>query len=279
MNLWGRIDREIEYHWAYEPDREYTKREALFWIYLHIRFESGYDNIRGTKVYIKKGQLATSIRRLRKTWNWKTDRKVIKFLEDLVASGDILLEKSSLGVLITVLNRVDSSTIGEVYHRIKTVGVTNKLWMQTTPASNTDQRQPNEGEGEKSDPLAEATAEQREIIGILQSIPGYPADDEKDLLLIQQISAEYPEVDLLKTAKAYKDWFVFDGGKSDSPRTSFMKLCEAREEKEKHKQRVIDYAGHRANYQAHRKDYRRKEERAEGESNYNPIAHFLERWS
>lgn len=32
---WGRIDRDIEAHWAYEPDREFTKREALIWLYLH----------------------------------------------------------------------------------------------------------------------------------------------------------------------------------------------------------------------------------------------------
>lgn len=42
---WGRIDRDIEAHWAYEPDREYTKREALIWLYLHVRYDDGFETV------------------------------------------------------------------------------------------------------------------------------------------------------------------------------------------------------------------------------------------
>ena len=115
---WGRIDRDIEAHWAYEPDREYTKREALIWLYLHVRYDDGYETLRGAKVYVKRGQLVTSIRHLRRTWNWRTERRVIRFLENLRESGDLLFEKSPLGILITLLKRADRRTIGEVLDRI-----------------------------------------------------------------------------------------------------------------------------------------------------------------
>ena len=218
---WGRIDRDIEAHWAYEPDREFTKREALIWLYLHVRYDDGFETLRGAKVYVKRGQLVTSIRHLRRTWNWRTERRVIRFLENLRESGDLLFEKSPLGILITLLKRADRRTIGEVLDRISRDGDTNLLWMQTRPAKVAEDRQFSD--------IPIPTEEEKELLRVLQGIPGYPADDAKDLQVIRDVREEFPELDVAASLKEYAKIKRYSPlGKN--PRLEFYNLCRALEE-------------------------------------------------
>jgi len=219
---WGRIDQDIEAHWAYEPDREYTKREALIWLYLHVRYDDGYETLRGVKVFVRRGQLATSIRRLKRTWNWGSERRVVRFLENLQESGDLLLERSPCGILITLLKRAEYQTIEEVRARISQDRDANSFWMQTPSVRDAETRQISD--------IPPMTEEEKRLIRILQGIPGYPADDTKDLQVIRDVREEFPGIDIAVALEEYTRIKRYSPlGKN--PRLSFYNLCRALSER------------------------------------------------
>lgn len=212
---WGRIDRDIEHHWAYEPHRSYTKREALIWLYLHCRYDDGYETLRGVKVWVKRGQMATSFRHLRKVWNWGSERRVIRFLEHLRDSGDLLLEKSPLGILVTMIRRAKPDTIEEVKERILSLGDANPFWTRT------DGRQESEVRG-----TSDVTDEERTLLRVLWSIPEYPKDEDEDVRLIRDVREEFPGLDIRRVAEEFARMRRYSPmGKN--PRLRFYNLCRA----------------------------------------------------
>jgi hypothetical protein len=58
----------------------------------------------------------------------------------------------------------------------------------------------------KEESPATATTEEREILNVLKSVPGYPIDYEKDLDMIRTFAIDYPGLNLLPEFKKWKDY-------------------------------------------------------------------------
>ena len=91
------------------------------------------------------------------------------------------------------------------------------------------------GEEGKHDPPAgdeqslfdeEATADlhesERELLGILEHLPGWPFAHEKDLKHIRDVAKQYPKVDLVEQARWFSSWLLDNPLKKKSnPRLRF----------------------------------------------------------
>lgn len=53
-------------------------------------------------------------------------------------------------------------------------------------------------------PPANSTDREQEILSVLRSVEGYPADDSKDLQIIRSLAEEFPTVDVLKVARSWQ---------------------------------------------------------------------------
>jgi hypothetical protein len=52
------------------------------------------------------------------------------------------------------------------------------------------------------------TGETRQVLRILQNLPGYPFDRVKDLAQVQELVRDYPEVDMLLEVKKFRDYYT-----------------------------------------------------------------------
>lgn len=102
MDGWIKIYRKITENPLYfaEP---FTRMQA--WIDMLIIANSGesFIYVRGNKVKVSRGQIGKNKDNLAERWNWSRG-KVLRFLEELEKSGQIVQQKSRLITLISIVN-------------------------------------------------------------------------------------------------------------------------------------------------------------------------------
>ncbi len=95
------IPRELfaDGHWAEE--REYTKAEALVYLFAKASYKAGRPIVGGKPVAVQPGQLPASVRYLMQAWKW-SNTKVENFLTELTENDTITVEKTTGQNLITI---------------------------------------------------------------------------------------------------------------------------------------------------------------------------------
>lgn len=69
--------------------------------------------------------------------------------------------------------------------------------------------------------------DERELLSILKSIPGYSFNFDRDLEHVRSLAVDFPAVNLLNEAKRYKAWLIDHPLKKKSnPRLQFRNWCE-----------------------------------------------------
>jgi len=99
---WVRLHRKIDENplWFLEP---FTKAQAWVDLFLNANHKTGFINIRGNIVEIKRGQIGWSELTMLKRWTWSKN-KVRRFLKWLETEQQIVQQKSALTTVITILN-------------------------------------------------------------------------------------------------------------------------------------------------------------------------------
>jgi hypothetical protein len=95
------IPRELftDGYWAEE--REYTKAEALIYLFAKAAYKPSRPIVSNKPLDVQPGQLPASVRYLMAAWKW-SNTKVERFLEELQAVGIIDVEKTTGQNLVTV---------------------------------------------------------------------------------------------------------------------------------------------------------------------------------
>jgi ribosomal protein L12E/L44/L45/RPP1/RPP2 len=95
------IPRELfsDGYWAEE--REYTKAEALIYLFAKAAYKPSRPIVSNKPLDVQPGQLPASVRYLMAAWKW-SNTKVERFLEELQAVGIIDVEKKTGQNLVTV---------------------------------------------------------------------------------------------------------------------------------------------------------------------------------
>lgn len=128
------IPRELfaDGHWAEE--REYTKAEALVYLFAKASYKAGRPIVGGKPVAVQPGQLPASVRYLMQAWKW-SNTKVENFLTELTENDTITVEKTTGQNLITI-------TFLATYYADLTEKTTQKR--QENDAEKTEKRQQND---------------------------------------------------------------------------------------------------------------------------------------
>jgi len=100
---WIKIHREIQNHWIYKIDGEYSKYHAWSDLLLNANFKDTKIVIKGTVIELSKGQQARSVLTLVKQWGWSKN-KVLRFLDLLKNDGMIDIKTNHLTSVITICN-------------------------------------------------------------------------------------------------------------------------------------------------------------------------------
>jgi hypothetical protein len=128
------IPRELlaDGHWAEE--REYTKPEAIVYLFSKAAYKAGRPIVGGKPVAVQPGQLPASVRYLMQAWKW-SNTKVENFLAELQENDTIIVEKTTGQNLITI-------TFLKSYYAELTEKKTQKR--QENDAETTEKRQQND---------------------------------------------------------------------------------------------------------------------------------------
>jgi len=103
----------------------------------------------------------------------------------------------------------------------------------------TDNNDKNEGEYAAASLFENASNEEREILAILKSIPGWQFDYEKDLQQVREVAVDYPRVDMLAEAKLLRDWLKDNPLKKNSkPRARLRNWIRKADEFGRHKKKT-----------------------------------------
>lgn len=99
---WVRIHRSIFDSNIWFAER-FNRAQAWIDLLLLASHKNRYIRIRGSKIELKRGQIARSMKTLSRRWQWD-DRTVSKYLEDLQKEGRIRCKKSNITTVITIIN-------------------------------------------------------------------------------------------------------------------------------------------------------------------------------
>ena len=99
---WARIQRKLIKSdlWLDEP---FTRGQAWVDLILLAAHKASYTRIRGVRVDVERGQLATALRFLATRWRWSVG-KVQRFLDELETDKQIGTQKNNVSTTITITN-------------------------------------------------------------------------------------------------------------------------------------------------------------------------------
>lgn len=81
----------------------FTKIQAWIDLLLLAAYKDGYTYVRGIRVDYKRGQVVMSLEMLAKRWMW-SKAKVLRYLRVLGSETQVLLQKSNVTTLISIVN-------------------------------------------------------------------------------------------------------------------------------------------------------------------------------
>lgn len=100
MEGWIKLYRSVLGHRLFEERTEYDKRSAWIYLLLTANHKDGVVD----DVFIKRGSMMTSIRKLSDVWRWSRTR-VQTFLKECADNGEIRFEKHAQKMtIITIIN-------------------------------------------------------------------------------------------------------------------------------------------------------------------------------
>lgn len=102
MDGWIKLYRKITENPLYFSEA-FTRLQAWIDLLIIANHDESYIYIRGNKVEIKRGQIAKTQDTLAERWKWSRG-KVLRFLDELQKSGQIVQQKSKLITLISIVN-------------------------------------------------------------------------------------------------------------------------------------------------------------------------------
>ena len=102
MDGWIKLYRKITENPLYFSEA-FTRLQAWIDLLIIANHDESYIYIRGNKVEIKRGQVAKTQDTLAERWKWSRG-KVVRFLDELQKSGQIVQQKSKLITLISIAN-------------------------------------------------------------------------------------------------------------------------------------------------------------------------------
>lgn len=184
MSGWIKLHRKIHESARYfsEP---FCRNMAWVDLLLLANHDDNFFRCHGIRVDVKRGQCGQSMPNLAKRWKWSKG-KVKRFLDELVGDSQIVLQKTNVTTLITILNY-------ESYQGDDTANGTAKK-----PANRTASDTAN---GPQTDPNKNVKNE-KEVRGA--SAPSYKQWTEKQFYdEIAKFASQYPK-DLLR--KFYDYW-------------------------------------------------------------------------
>ncbi len=203
----------------------FTRGQAWIDLILLCNYKDSYIRIRGVKVDVKRGQCGWSEYELAKRWKWSRG-KVRRFLGELQAIPQIILQKNNISSLITVINY-------DVYQSSGTTnGTTNGTASSTTNGQQTDskrytnKKEKKEKKGKKEYNDCVAVSEKiDEIISYLNLRTGsnYKSSTLKTKSLINARLNETFTVEDFKIVidNKSRDWFGTEYSKFLRPETLF----------------------------------------------------------
>lgn len=132
MDGWIKLYRKITENPLYFSEA-FTRLQAWIDLLIIANHDESYIYIRGNKVEIKRGQVAKTQDTLAERWKWSRG-KVVRFLDELQKSGQIVQQKSKLITLISIVNY-------ELYQCGSTTESTTDSTSNNTSDSTTDEPQ------------------------------------------------------------------------------------------------------------------------------------------
>lgn len=132
MDGWIKLYRKITENPLYFSEA-FTRLQAWIDLLIVANHDESYIYIRGNKVEIKRGQVAKTQDTLAERWKWSRG-KVVRFLDELQKSGQIVQQKSKLITLISIVNY-------ELYQCGSTTESTTDSTSNGTSNSTTDEPQ------------------------------------------------------------------------------------------------------------------------------------------
>ncbi|MEI7663736.1 MAG: hypothetical protein WCK34_16135 [Bacteroidota bacterium] len=105
-----KLSREVMSN-PYYFSESFSKSSALIDLFLLASFKVSSFSVRGIMVHVAPGQLAWSQKHLAQRWQWSV-RKVKRFLDGLVVTGQIAYQNSNVTTLITVHSFQESMGMG-----------------------------------------------------------------------------------------------------------------------------------------------------------------------
>ena len=132
MDGWIKLYRKITENPLYFSEA-FTRLQAWIDLLIIANHDENFIYIRGNKVEIKRGQIAKTQDTLAERWKWSRG-KVVRFLDELQKSGQIVQQKSKLITLISIVNY-------ELYQCGSTTESTTDSTSNDTSNSTTDEPQ------------------------------------------------------------------------------------------------------------------------------------------
>lgn len=99
---WIKLNRDILDHWLW-TEKPFDKKSAWIDLLLLANHQDAKYFVRGKLVKIKRGQYGTSAVKLASRWGW-TRKKVIGFLRELEKDQMLIVEGTSQGTTLTIVN-------------------------------------------------------------------------------------------------------------------------------------------------------------------------------
>lgn len=140
MDGWIKLYRKITENPLYFSEA-FTRLQAWIDLLIIANHDESYIYIRGNKVEIKRGQIAKTQDTLAERWKWSRG-KVLRFLDELQKSGQIVQQKSKLITLISIVNY-------ELYQCGSTTESTSNGTTNNTSDSTTDEPQTVQQKGQQ----------------------------------------------------------------------------------------------------------------------------------
>lgn len=140
MDGWIKLYRKITENPLYFSEA-FTRLQAWIDLLIIANHDESYIYIRGNKVEIKRGQIAKTQDTLAERWKWSRG-KVLRFLDELQKSGQIVQQKSKLITLISIVNY-------ELYQCGSTTESTTDSTSNNTSDSTTDEPQTGQQKGQQ----------------------------------------------------------------------------------------------------------------------------------
>jgi len=108
--------------------REYSRFEALLWLYVHARFSktATTEKVGSLSVTVGRGELLTNLNSLQKVWSWNTPARVKRFLKELEKLQWVEIKK------------VQSSNVAKFWLKMSKYEASNELqdFMMLPPQGN-----------------------------------------------------------------------------------------------------------------------------------------------